>query len=73
MERSVMLSGAVLSLLCLASPVLAQPACTPNNGAVPPGANTTDPAAPFHIDTAGLDFSTVPPTRDPANPRYVAQ
>jgi len=65
------LSGAVLSLLCLASPALAQPACTPNNGAVPPGANTTDPAAPFFIDTAGLDLSTVPPTRDPTNPRYV--
>ncbi len=38
--------------------------------AVPPGANTTDKAAPFFIDTAGLDFKTAPPTRDPSNPNY---
>ena len=37
---------------------------------VPPGANTSDKAAPFFIDTTGLDFKTQPPTRDPANPNY---
>jgi len=37
---------------------------------LPPGANTTNPAAPFFIDLSGLDFSTSPPTRNPANPKY---
>src|SRR6202035_682109 len=40
------------------------------NMAVPPGANTSDRAAPFFIDTTGLDFKTTPPTRDPSNPSY---
>jgi enterochelin esterase-like enzyme len=71
MERPIMLLGAMLSLTWLVSPVLAQPACVPNNGAVPPAANTTDASAPFYIDTAGLDFGTTPPTRNPLNPRYV--
>jgi hypothetical protein len=34
------------------------------------GANKTDPAAHFYIDTSGLDFKTSPPTRDPSNPIY---
>ncbi len=40
------------------------------NAGIPPGANTTDPSAPFYIDTSGLDFKTLPPTRDPKNPNY---
>ena len=37
---------------------------------VPQGANTTDPAAPFFIDTAGLDQRSVPPTRNPLGAGY---
>jgi hypothetical protein len=37
---------------------------------LPAGANTTDPSAPFYIDLSGLDFTTTPPTRNPANPKY---
>jgi len=37
---------------------------------VPPGANATDKAAPFFIDTTGLDFATKPPTRDPKSANY---
>ena len=37
---------------------------------LPPGANTSNPNAPFYIDLSGLDFSTSPPTRDPKNPKY---
>src|SRR5579871_6167354 len=42
------------------------------NSGIPPGANTTDASGPFYIDTAGLDFKTSPPTRDPKNPNYPA-
>lgn len=58
------------SLLAVPSVAFAQPACVPNNGAVPPGANTTNASAPFFIDTSGLDTKTAPPVRDPANPNY---
>src|ERR1700690_2466811 len=51
---------------------LAQAACPAANASIPPGANTTDPAAPFFIDTAGLNFNTAPPPRDPSNPNYPA-
>ena len=44
--------------------------CTASNAGVPAGANTTDPGAPFFIDTSGLDLATTPPTRDPLNPQY---
>ena len=44
--------------------------CTPFNAAVPRGANTTSPDAPFFIDTSGLNLTTTPPTRDPLNPNY---
>ena len=44
--------------------------CPGPSGSAPPGANTTDKAAPFFIDTTGLDFKTAPPTRDPSNPNY---
>jgi hypothetical protein len=37
---------------------------------LPPGANTTNPAAPFYIDLTGLNFATNPPTRDPHNANY---
>ena len=48
---------------------LAQP-CVTQNMEVPPGANATDKAAPFFIDTTGLDFATKPPTRDPRSASY---
>src|ERR1700675_798179 len=48
----------------------AEAACPAGNASIPPGANTTDPSAPFFIDTAGLNFNTAPPTRDPSNPNY---
>jgi len=55
----------------LAMPAFAAPAACPSwNEAMPPGANTTAPATPFSIDTAGLDLKTTPPTRDPSNPDY---
>lgn len=71
MKKSVVLSGAMLSLAWLSVPALAQQACVPNNGSVPADANTTNAAGPFFIDPAGLDLSTTPPTRNPANPNYV--
>ena len=62
------LAGALMSA---ASPAaLAQAPCVTQNMAVPPNANTSDKAAPFFIDTTGLDFKTAPPTRDPSNPNY---
>ena len=35
-----------------------------------PAPTRRDKAAPFFIDTTGLDFKTTPPTRDPSNPNY---
>ena len=64
------LAGALISAVSLMPAALAQPACVTQNMVVPPGANTTDKAAPFFIDTTGLDFKTTPPTRDPSNPNY---
>src|SRR5215217_7741730 len=64
------LAGALISAVSLVPTALAQPACVTQNMAVPPGANTSDKAAPFFIDTTGLDFKTAPPTRDPKNPAY---
>ena len=58
--------AAVLSGAMITSSAFAQVA----NCAVPPGANTTNPAAPFYIDLTGLDLTTCPPTRDPHNPKY---
>ncbi|WP_419729101.1 alpha/beta hydrolase [Lichenicola sp.] len=67
------LMGGLLSAV-VAVPVqaarAATAACVPPNAAVPAGANTTDPAAPFYIDTSGLNLATTPPTRDPLNPKY---
>ena len=64
------LVGTLMSLVSVSSFAVAQPACVTQNMAVPPGANTTDKAAPFFIDTTGLDFKTSPPTRDPASANY---
>ncbi|MBV9462428.1 MAG: esterase family protein, partial [Bradyrhizobium sp.] len=52
------------------TPQAQTPPCVTQNMAVPPGANTTDRTKPFFIDTAGLDLSAQPPTRDPKNPNY---
>jgi hypothetical protein len=64
------LAGTLMTAVPLISSALAQPACVTQNMAVPPGANTSEKAAPFFIDTTGLDFKTAPPTRDPSNPNY---
>src|SRR5689334_6053031 len=64
------LAGTVLSAAGLIPTAMAQPSCVTQNMAVPPGANISDKAAPFFIDTTGLDFSTKPPTRDPKNSNY---
>ena len=64
-------ASAIIAMTLLASPsAFAQTACVGGNATVPPGANTTDRAAPFFIDTAGMDLKTAPPTRDPTNPLY---
>src|ERR1700730_2700145 len=63
------LTGAFLSVWLIPA-AMAQPACVTQNMAVPAGANTSDKAALFFIDTTGLDFKTAPPTRDPSNPNY---
>ena len=57
-------------LSCLVIIGAAHADCLKGNSGIPPGANTTDPSAPFYIDTTGLDFRTSPPTRDPKNPNY---
>jgi hypothetical protein len=64
------LAGTMISAVPLMSAALAQAPCVTQNMAVPPNANTADKAAPFFIDTSGLDFKTAPPTRDPSNPNY---
>src|SRR4030081_2936105 len=66
----VVLAGTLIAAACLTPGALAETACVTQNMAVPPGANTTEKAAPFFIDTTGLDFKTAPPTRDPSNPNY---
>jgi len=69
-KLSAVLVGTLISVMPPMPVALAQPACVTQNMAVPPGANTSDKAAPFFIDTTGLDFKTAPPTRDPSNPNY---
>ena len=64
------LAGTLISAVSLMSAAQAQTACVTQNMAVPPGANTSDKAAPFFIDTTGLDFKTAPPTRDPTSANY---
>jgi S-formylglutathione hydrolase FrmB len=53
---AALLSGAVIADAFAQSP--------------PPGANTTNPSAPFYIDLTGFNFSTTPPTRNPLSPNY---
>src|ERR1700709_1075791 len=69
-KTRLVLIGAVLASALGPLPVLAQSACPKGNATIPPGANTTDPSAPFFIDTTDLDLSTQPPTRNPFNPNY---
>src|SRR5450432_3446078 len=69
-NRRAVLAGTLMSAVWLIPHALAQTACVTQNMAVPPGANTSEKAAPFFIDTTGLDFKTQPPTRDPSNPNY---
>jgi hypothetical protein len=69
-NRLAVLAGALMSAVWLMPAALAQTACVTQNMVVPAGANTSDRAAPFFIDTTGLDFKTAPPTRDPSNPNY---
>ncbi len=69
-KASVFLAGTLASATWLVPAAMAQPACVAANASVPAGANTADRSDPFFIDTAGLDFSTSPPTRDPANASY---
>src|SRR5262245_59019191 len=68
------LAGTMISAATLSSATLAQtptpPGCVTQNMGVPPNANTSDKAAPFFIDTTGLDFQTKPPTRDPTSANY---
>jgi len=66
----VVLAGTLLAAAWPMPLAMAQTACVSQNMAVPAGANTSDKAAPFFIDTTGLDFKTAPPTRDPSNPNY---
>ena len=69
-EARAFLIWAIVSCGYAAPGLAAPPSCTPPNASVPPGANTTNPRAPFLIDTTGLDLKTTPPTRDPASPTY---
>jgi hypothetical protein len=63
-------AGALLAAGWILWAAPASAACVAANASTPPGANIADRSAPFFIDTAGLDMSTAPPTRDPANPAY---
>ncbi|MEA3082349.1 MAG: hypothetical protein QOC89_46, partial [Paraburkholderia sp.] len=49
---------ALLSTAAAVPAIAADATCVPPNASVPAGANTTDPKAPFFIDTAGLDLKT---------------
>src|SRR5258708_7449738 len=69
-NRFAVLTGALMSGLWPMPQALAQTPCVTQNLVVPPNANTSDKAAPFFIDTTGLDFGTQPPTRNPGNPSY---
>ncbi len=69
-KTRLVLVGGVLASMLGPWPVMAQGACPKGNATLPPGANTTDPSAPFYIETRGLDLTSSPPTRDPKNPNY---
>src|SRR5437762_12585134 len=63
-------TAALMSAVSFMPAAMAQAPCVTQNMAVPPNANTSDKAAPFFIDTSGLDFKTAPPTRDPTSASY---
>ena len=67
------LAGALISAVSLMPAALAQPACVTQNMVVPPGANTSDKAAPFFIDTTGLDFKTNAADARPVEPELSAR
>src|SRR4029453_4785116 len=66
-NKWLVLAGSLLAPVWLMPHALAQTQtpCVTQNMVVPPGANTSDKAAPFFIDTTGLDFKPQPPTPDP--------
>ena len=64
------LIAALCSSALVPPAAVAQTTCPTANATAPPGANTTDPSAPFYIDITGLNLSTMPPTRNPLNPNY---
>jgi hypothetical protein len=70
MTKSRILLATLLSMATAMPAIAADNTCVPPNASVPAGANTTDAKAPFFIDTAGLDLTTTPPTRDPHNSSY---
>ena len=71
MQRICMLFvAALMSGAAIPAIALGQTACPAANMSLPPGANATNPSAPFYIDRTGLDFTTAPPTRNPFNPHY---
>jgi hypothetical protein len=61
MRRLIVLTTAAL-LFVAVIPSIAVAQCS-SNATIPPGANTTDPTAPWYIDTTFMDLSTQPPTR----------
>jgi S-formylglutathione hydrolase FrmB len=67
--KALIAALAVISTLFVPVHALVQARVTKND-VVLPGANTTDPAAPFYVDIKGFNFGTQPPTRDPLNPKY---
>ena len=69
---SATLMSGLLASAFVAPALASSTSCPAGNAAVPPGANTSKPTAPFFIDTSGLDLSTSPPTRNTANPNYPA-
>src|SRR6185295_712973 len=74
-KNLAVLAGTMISAVSLSSGAFAQtpappPGCVTQNMAVPPNANASDNAAPFSIDTSGLDFKTAPSTRDPTSVNY---
>ena len=70
LKTFAVLAATLVPAIAIASAAMAQPACVTSQAGMPAGANATDKAAPFFIDTTGLDFKTTPPTRDPSNPNY---
>jgi Putative esterase len=70
-HKSLFVGVAALSLTgIVVSDALRQTVNAAVSQSIPPGANITEPDGPFYVDTSGLDFSTVPPTRDPMNSKY---